>query len=414
MTRLSTKPTNPYHYLQLRQHVISAVVPVHTHQEYITLKANIDRHDFRKSERQYSPHERWKNVDFDKFTRWWNAQVNFQPCTITESNLRLYYKIPQQLEAHHKKTILWSSERSTLAAGANFAARQEFVDILNAESNSANVLPAIQLTAVPDSELDLSSAALDEPTSFDSMSGHPVEGDQLDSVDELIEWETTLDNAAPEIPVIPPPLLPSIPPLWRYFEREKELGQATAASSAHVADEDPGIQHHPVSLAQCATLCIRRGCSEHALALARRNARTRIWRRASCAGEDTMRRTGTGSATQCRHTEYPAPASIHLHRERRAMCAQTRDLSLCGCSEFALTRTMHRKQRGADTPPVVRAANRACTRAGRRSECALCTCTHAAHEACAAIALRVPRPVRLACALDVVQQRHGFAAMQGA
>jgi hypothetical protein len=45
--------------------------------------------------------------------------------------------IPQQLEAHHKKTLLWSSERSTLAAGANYAARQEFVEILNSDDNYA-------------------------------------------------------------------------------------------------------------------------------------------------------------------------------------------------------------------------------------------------------------------------------------
>jgi hypothetical protein len=52
---------------------------------------------------------------------------------------------------------LWSSERSTLAAGANYAARQEFVDILNSDDNYAGVLPAIRFNAVPDGELDLSS-----------------------------------------------------------------------------------------------------------------------------------------------------------------------------------------------------------------------------------------------------------------
>lgn len=159
LTRLSTKPINPYRYLQLRQRVLTAVVPVHTYQEYITFKANINRHDFRKGNKTYPPHESWKNIDFEKLTRWWNAQVNFQPRTITESNLRLYYKIPQHLEAHHKKTLLWSSERSTLSAGANYAARQEFVDILNSEDNYANVLSPIQFNPVPDGELDLSSAS---------------------------------------------------------------------------------------------------------------------------------------------------------------------------------------------------------------------------------------------------------------
>ncbi|KAJ7621841.1 hypothetical protein B0H17DRAFT_1219285 [Mycena rosella] len=155
MTRLSRKPTNLYQYLQLRQRVLTPVVPVHTHQEYITFKSNINHQDFRTGSKTYPPHERWRNMDFEKFARWWNAQVNFQPRTITDSNLRLYYKLPQHLEAHHKKTISWSSGRSTLAAGANFAARKEFLEILNAEDNFADVLPAISLTAIPDGEPDI-------------------------------------------------------------------------------------------------------------------------------------------------------------------------------------------------------------------------------------------------------------------
>ncbi|KAK6974969.1 hypothetical protein R3P38DRAFT_3295937 [Favolaschia claudopus] len=98
-----------------------------------------------------------KNIDWEnKLTPWWNAEVNFQPHTVTDSNMRLYYKIPQELEALHKKLILWSSEKSTLAAGANFTARQAFADILNAEDNLTDALPAIQFEPQPDGELDLS------------------------------------------------------------------------------------------------------------------------------------------------------------------------------------------------------------------------------------------------------------------
>lgn len=121
-------------------------------------KANINRHEFRKGGKNYPPHERWKNVDFEKFAQWWNLQVNLQSRTITDSNLRLYYKLPQHLETHHKKTILWSSERSTLAAGANFTARKALVEILNSEDNFVDVLPAISFSAIPDGEQDLSTA----------------------------------------------------------------------------------------------------------------------------------------------------------------------------------------------------------------------------------------------------------------
>jgi hypothetical protein len=243
MTRLSTKPTNPYQYLQLRQRVLTPVVPVHTHQEYITFKSNINRHEFRTGGKTYPPHEHWRNVDFDKFAQWWNAQVNFQSRSITDSNLRLYYKLPQHLEAHHKKTISWSSERSTLAAGANFAARNEFLEILNSEDNLVDVLPAISFTAVPDGEEDLSISgkwyklfpdrswnyfvslttftALSMPMSFDLMTGRPDVGEQLEA--QFPEFEPH--------PVVPAPFNPhEIPPP---FDPDDEFdvpapGQSTA------------------------------------------------------------------------------------------------------------------------------------------------------------------------------------------
>jgi hypothetical protein len=156
MTRLSTRPINQCRYLQLRQLVLYAVVPVHTHQEYITFKANINNQKFRKGGKTYPPHEHYKNIDFTKLAQSWNELFDAQSRTVTDSNQCLYYKLPIQLEAHHK-TILWSSERSTLAGGSNFAARKSLLDILNSDDNNANVLPAITFpNAVPDGELDLS------------------------------------------------------------------------------------------------------------------------------------------------------------------------------------------------------------------------------------------------------------------
>jgi hypothetical protein len=159
MTRLSTKTTNPYRYLQLRQLVLHAVLPVHTHKEYITFKAKINEPRFRKGGKGHPPHEHWKNIDFVKLAQFWNDLVDGQDRAITESNQRLYYKLPLQLEVHHKKVILWSSERSTLADGANYAARKPLLDILNSTENYANVLPAIPLPE-PDGELDLSISGL--------------------------------------------------------------------------------------------------------------------------------------------------------------------------------------------------------------------------------------------------------------
>lgn len=153
LTRLSTKPTNLYQYLQLRQRVLYAVLPVHTHMEYSTFKAHINDPHFRKGGKTYPPHEQWKNIDFHKFAQFWNVLVHGQSRTVTESNQRLYYKLPLHLETHHKKSLLWKSELSTLASGINFTFRAPLLAMLNSVDNFADVLPAIPL---PDGELDLS------------------------------------------------------------------------------------------------------------------------------------------------------------------------------------------------------------------------------------------------------------------
>ncbi|KAJ7159341.1 hypothetical protein C8R43DRAFT_948270 [Mycena crocata] len=143
--------------LQLRQLALYAVVSVDTHKKYITFKMILNDAKFRKAGWTHPPHEHWKNINFIKLAQSWNELVYLQPRAVTDSNQRLYYKLPQHLEAHHKKTILWSSERATLANGGNFAARKALLAILEAPDNYANILPTIPLPeAIPDGELDLS------------------------------------------------------------------------------------------------------------------------------------------------------------------------------------------------------------------------------------------------------------------
>ncbi|KAJ7106633.1 hypothetical protein C8R44DRAFT_745105 [Mycena epipterygia] len=76
------------------------------------------------------------------------------------------------------KTILWSSERSTLADGINFAGHKPLLDLLNSDENYVNALPAIPL---PDGELDLSISDSIDPISFDRMSALPASGEPSNS-----------------------------------------------------------------------------------------------------------------------------------------------------------------------------------------------------------------------------------------
>ncbi|KAJ7917892.1 hypothetical protein B0H13DRAFT_2439933 [Mycena leptocephala] len=147
----------------------------HTHKEYITFKAHTNHTKFRTGTKVYPPHEHWKNIDFLKFAQFWNELVDAQPRSVTDSNLRLYYKLPQQLEAHHKKTILWKSECATLSDGS-----------------------------------------YNDPTSFNPMAEQPAQGEagdsefpsrdhefpQVDHLDEL-DSESALEDALQSIPSQP-------------------------------------------------------------------------------------------------------------------------------------------------------------------------------------------------------------------
>ncbi|KAJ7143883.1 hypothetical protein C8R44DRAFT_724893 [Mycena epipterygia] len=140
------KSNKPVLYLQLRQLVLSAVLPVHTHKEYITFKTHINHQNFWHGTTA-PPHEAWKNI---AFTNLHNSGISLLT-----------------------KTILWSSERSTLADGINFAGHKPLLDLLNSDENYVDALPVIPL---PDGELELSISDSIVPISFDRMSALPASG----------------------------------------------------------------------------------------------------------------------------------------------------------------------------------------------------------------------------------------------
>ncbi|KAF8989663.1 hypothetical protein BDZ89DRAFT_1197837 [Hymenopellis radicata] len=133
--------------------------PVASHAEYRKFKELINKPMFKKGSGRHPPHEAHKNINFTALAKFWNSEVNTQDRTITDTNQRLYYKIPAQLELHHKKTILWQSERSTLFLGENAVALKAFTDIVNSDENSMTTLPAIILDS---GELDDTSQTVED------------------------------------------------------------------------------------------------------------------------------------------------------------------------------------------------------------------------------------------------------------
>lgn len=103
---------------------------------------------FRLGRGRYPAHEAHKNINFKALAQFWNNEVDTQDRTVTDVNQRLYYKLPGQLELHHKKTILWKSERSTLFMGENAIALKAFNDLITSDDNSVTTLPPISLPGI--------------------------------------------------------------------------------------------------------------------------------------------------------------------------------------------------------------------------------------------------------------------------
>ncbi|KAJ6502069.1 hypothetical protein C8R45DRAFT_608315 [Mycena sanguinolenta] len=144
LTRLSTKPCNIYRYIQLRQRTPIPVIPVHTIAEYQFFKQNVGAFPL-SSARATLPEQVWKATDYIAFAKFWNLQVIMQSPQIIEANKRLYFKLPEHLLRHHKKTLQWKSSRATLYMGTNTEYLTPIQELLGDTNRLAIVLPALPL-----------------------------------------------------------------------------------------------------------------------------------------------------------------------------------------------------------------------------------------------------------------------------
>jgi hypothetical protein len=101
-------------------------------------------------EKPSASHEAYKDIDWDIFTKDWNEDVNNQDIgqaePITHFDRRIYYKIPQQLERHHKKALQWTTTQAALMDGANAEALKPWMDMASGPTRArASVLPAVEI-----------------------------------------------------------------------------------------------------------------------------------------------------------------------------------------------------------------------------------------------------------------------------
>jgi hypothetical protein len=143
-TKLSTKPLSSYMFLAKCQKTMHAVVPIHTSGEY-----NLFNHllgsglYFIPSNKAPAAANTARLVDFNKLTIKWNEIVDERAVMIPDQNKvdKIYYKLPEQLERHHK---LWVQARGTRATLVNTTkARSGITRILSDPTHVSHVLPAI-------------------------------------------------------------------------------------------------------------------------------------------------------------------------------------------------------------------------------------------------------------------------------
>ncbi|KAF8188816.1 hypothetical protein K438DRAFT_1764075 [Mycena galopus ATCC 62051] len=202
-THLSTRPCNIYRYIQLRQHTPAPVVPVHTIAEYKFFNSNVVA--FRNtSARDTSPEQVWKVTDYIGFSVFWNRQVMQQSPQILAADQRLYFKLPEQLLRHHKKTLQWKSSRATLYMGPNNDSLAPIQELLGNVNRGAIVLPAIPLE--PEQiEFQIDGTVGVDLGSFDPMAiRRRIAGELRSDAD----FNTSINH---DVPPPPSPLVTSFP-----------------------------------------------------------------------------------------------------------------------------------------------------------------------------------------------------------
>ncbi|KAJ7222208.1 hypothetical protein GGX14DRAFT_558304 [Mycena pura] len=298
LTQFSTKPVNLYRYLQLRQRTTTPVVPVHTRREFELFQANIA--SFIPLNTSASPEKVYKVTKYDEFARFWNRQVATQSPTELDSSKRIYFKLPEQLERHHKKSIQWKTTRATLNIGENVAALEPIHQLVRDPSRKAVVLPAITHEPV---EVNYTTDPL---VGVDLSSFNPM------AMRKHLDARRAIQTAIAAVPHLePPPVQVEAPPQSRMDPQQTVLAFACAER-----DGDYELRE----IARPAKK-VRPAVEQGNQTAQRKGRRCALCAHAKCGQENTCK--GKGGRTKCEHKNQPShrelgfdEATRKRHRER--------------------------------------------------------------------------------------------------
>lgn len=144
LTRLSTARVTDYEYLKHCQRTEHAVAPIHTSTEFQLFRELMQSGKFSiHSTRAPAAQHTNVAVNFDALALHWNQTVHARALSDDLRLAPIFYKIPEQLERHHKVWAAYRGEQATLSLSS--AQRQPITSILEHPSRRASVLPSLSL-----------------------------------------------------------------------------------------------------------------------------------------------------------------------------------------------------------------------------------------------------------------------------
>jgi hypothetical protein len=198
LTWLTTQHISPYVFLAEHQQTAHAIIPIHTAEEYVLFTNLMESSNWFKP-LTYMPiaSKTSQTINFNELAKRWNEIVheyatasveNIQPC-------KIFYKLPELLERHHKLWLEAYKQRATLAITSE--QRKPVTTILANPNRRSHVLPAI-ITAPP-SFVPLShkgkGRAISPPVSHNKV----IENKSVVPALELNVASTSTSHAGPSV-----------------------------------------------------------------------------------------------------------------------------------------------------------------------------------------------------------------------
>ncbi len=90
-----------------------------------------------------------RSINFEEFARYWNSRINEilgSNGTSLKKNQQVYYKLPEQLERHHKVWVHAWAEKATVVSNADRL--KPVADLLSSESRKASLPAAVEYSDI--------------------------------------------------------------------------------------------------------------------------------------------------------------------------------------------------------------------------------------------------------------------------